>query len=232
MTLAGKTINGANALAIDPTTSTLWAILRLSGQAGRQLVTVDATTGVVTSIGNTGDAFAGLAFDSAGTLFGVTGDGASTPETLFTLSKTTAAPTLFLTLGNGTDGEAIAFNPADGQLYHLSGLGTAIFEKINLTTKAITPIPLSGVAYSEALAAAYDPSTGNFLVSADFFDANLYSLTPGGNRSLVGDLDHISRGLAFTPTIEAVPEPSSLVLVVLGGFGLLGYRWRRFRRAA
>src|SRR5439155_12783760 len=97
------------------------ALLRLQGQSGRQLVKIDSGTGVATSIGNTGDNFAGLAFDSNGTLYGVTGDGATVPETLYTLSTSDASKTLVCTLGNGSDGEVIAFNPDDGLLYHASG---------------------------------------------------------------------------------------------------------------
>jgi hypothetical protein len=82
ITLSGKTIFGANGLATDPGTGVLWAILKISGQSGRQLVTIDPDTGVATSVGNTGDRFAGLAFDSSGRLFGVTGDGAGVRENL------------------------------------------------------------------------------------------------------------------------------------------------------
>ena len=52
-------------------------------------------------------------------LYGVTGDGADTPESLFTIDITTAATTLVLALGNGSDGEEIA---SDGiLLLHASG---------------------------------------------------------------------------------------------------------------
>ena len=44
-------------------------------------VMFDPSTGVTTSIGDTGDRFTGLAFDSAGILYAVTGDGAGVLET-------------------------------------------------------------------------------------------------------------------------------------------------------
>src|SRR6266481_2470385 len=120
ITLAGKIVSFGNGLATHPITGQLFALLTLTGQSGRQLVIIDPATGVATSIGNTGDQFAGLAFNSSGTLFAVVGDkklsalGGLPPETLFTLSTSNAAPTQVLVLGHGNDGEAIAFNPRDG----------------------------------------------------------------------------------------------------------------------
>jgi len=79
ITLAGRTVNGANGLAKHPVTGQLFAILQISGQSGRELVGLDPTTGVATDIGNTGHNFAGIAFrrDSQGAvkLFGIAGTG-------------------------------------------------------------------------------------------------------------------------------------------------------------
>ncbi|MGK7874075.1 MAG: hypothetical protein AB4426_12405 [Xenococcaceae cyanobacterium] len=36
--------------------------------------------------------------------------------------RTDATPTFVTALGNGSDGEAIAFNPDDGLIYHWSGI--------------------------------------------------------------------------------------------------------------
>ena len=130
ITLAGKIVSFGNGLATHPVTGRLFALLTLVGQPGRQLVTINPRTGVATSIGNTGDQFAGLAFNSSGTLFAVTGDKKNSagaglpPETLFTLNTSNAAPTQVLVLGRGNDGEAIGFNPNDGLIYHASGNDT------------------------------------------------------------------------------------------------------------
>jgi len=130
ITLTGKGVSFGNGLATHPVTGELFALLKLDGQTGRQLVKIDPATGVATSIGDTGDQFAGLAFNSSGTLFAVVGDkknsagGGLPPETLFTLNTTNAAPTQVLVLGRGNDGEAIGFNPSDGLLYHASGNDT------------------------------------------------------------------------------------------------------------
>ena len=117
----------------------------------------------------------------------------------------------------------------NGLMYHWSGLGTPnvdeIFESINLQTKTTAPITLNGVDYSEALAGTFQETTRTFLISADFSDAKLYRVTPRGPNvfvSLVGDLDHQSKGLAFV-----VPEPTmaatvlSCILWLFAGVG----RW-------
>ena len=110
--LAGKVVSFGTGLATHPVTGQLFALLTLTGQPGRQLVTINHATGVATSIGNTGDQFAALAFNSSGTLFAVVGDkknaagGGLPSETLFTLNTSNAAPTQVLVLGRGNDGEA------------------------------------------------------------------------------------------------------------------------------
>ena len=54
----------------------------------------------------------------AGFVYGVTGDGAISSETLYALSLVDASSSLVTGLGAGNDGEAIAFNPDNGSLYH------------------------------------------------------------------------------------------------------------------
>ena len=55
-------------------------------------------------------------------LIGVTGDGATTPESLFALNMANASATFLMSLGHGQDGETIAFNPVNGLIYHASGI--------------------------------------------------------------------------------------------------------------
>ena len=139
ISLTGKTVEKANGLAANAQ-GQLFGLLKLQGQNGRELVTINSDTGVATSVGNTGDSFAGLSFDNIGTLYGITGDGASIDETLFVLDQNNATPIVFLTLGNGDDDEAIAFNLDDGLLYHASGKLDQVFESIDANTNAITNI--------------------------------------------------------------------------------------------
>ena len=90
----GETIFQGNGLATHPLTGELWAILQASSAGGRVLATIDPATGQVTRIGDTGDNFAAIAFNSAGDLFGATGNGAAVPEALFTLSTLDGTTTL------------------------------------------------------------------------------------------------------------------------------------------
>jgi hypothetical protein len=220
ITLTGRGVSFGNGLATHPVTGELFALLKLDGQTGRQLVKIEPATGVATSIGDTGDQFAALAFNSSGTLFAVVGDkknsagGGLPPETLFTLNTSNAAPTQVLVLGRGNDGEAIGFNPNDGLIYHASGNDTGgdgcapfdpsvcveIFESVNPNTLGVTNIPLSGAyvplteSYSEATALTH--LSGNILLLTDI-DQNLYQITTSGVVTFVGGLDHVAKGLAF-----------------------------------
>ena len=146
-------IFGGTGLATNPLTGELFAILKLDSDddeeddpKARTLVTVNPETGVATIIGSMGDAFAGIAFSSLGILFGVTGDGADDDETLFTLSKSDGSATRLCELGNGSDGESLAFNSDDGTLYHASG---GILETVD--NSGTDPCTVTNVALSPAL---------------------------------------------------------------------------------
>src|SRR4029450_13580853 len=58
ITLTGRGVSFGNGLATHPVTGELFALLKLDGQTGRQLVKIEPATGVATSIGDTGDQFA------------------------------------------------------------------------------------------------------------------------------------------------------------------------------
>jgi hypothetical protein len=214
--LPGFTVDRANGLATHPTTGELFALLGIAldatcpGSVGplsrqRRLVKINPATGVATSIGNTGDCFAALAFHTNGTLYGVTGDGAGTPAALFTINTTTAAPTFLMFLPNSSgDGEALAFNPNDGLLYHLSGRissGPRVFQSINPATLVVTNIPLSGSDSDEFTALTH--STGSFL-AAERLGA-FFSITTGGFRTLLGSTASDTKGLAFVTTTPSGP---------------------------
>ncbi len=104
-----NTITIGNALALDETTSKLFAVVTFPGQMAQHLVTVDPTTGAATYVGDLLDRFAGLTFDLTGQMYGVTGDGATVPETLYLIEKNTAAKTLATALGAWPEASAISF---------------------------------------------------------------------------------------------------------------------------
>ena len=86
--LAGFTITGINGMAFDPVGYKTYVIAKVSGVTGRVLCTIDLPTGVCTEVGNLGDNFSSLTFSKNGQLFGVTGNGATVPETLYLIDKT------------------------------------------------------------------------------------------------------------------------------------------------
>ena len=69
----------------------------------------------------------------------MSGDGGSPAETLYTVNTSNAALTLQFALGNGADGETIAFH-GNGLMYHSSGNASAEFESVNVDTQVVTPI--------------------------------------------------------------------------------------------
>jgi len=141
ITLEGKTVNGGQGAAIDPTTGTLWAIVKTCSNdddkcisnvadggckfCSRELVTIIPASGDATSIGVLGDKYAGLEFKSDGTLLGLTGDGAKDSTRINELSKTDASVVSFVCdlntsdISGADDGES--FVNANGVFIHFSG---------------------------------------------------------------------------------------------------------------
>ncbi len=222
ITLPGRNVRGCNGMAKDPTTGVCYVVLNVTEPETtnpRILAVVNPFTGQAREIGNTGDAFSSIAFDSSGTLYGVTGNGGSNPETLFTINKNTGVPTFFQTLGNGGDGEVIAFNPVDGLMYHNSG---DVFESINLSTGVITPILDD---YGERTAMVHQ--SGNVFLVANF--AAFESITTTGVQQNIGDFDIDMKGLAFdcgipTGLARPIPTLSEWGLIAMAGvLGLVGF---------
>ena len=181
------------------------------GLSGRALATVCPITGAATFIGDTGDSFAGIAFDSSGTLWGVTGDGGFTSESLYTISTSDGSATFVTSLGNGDDGEMLAYNSVDGLLYHGSGnLSFAatpdIFETIDPSDPTATPvdIPLGLPLNNDETNAvsAFQPGIGAFYWGSGCCSASansLYTASATGAAVLIGGLDHTPKGLAVLP---------------------------------
>lgn len=199
VTLPGFTVTRSQALAYRPTSGFLYAVIQTSDN-NRRLVSINPATGVATNIGILSQNISSLAFRPDGSLIGVSGDGASIPETLFSISTTDATLTQLFALGNGADGETIAFHP-NGLLYHSSGNGTALFESVDVDTMTVTPI---GSAAGEAFAMGYSPDLGQMFLSD--INGNLFTVDiTTGVRTLVGNIPSVSnnRGLAFAPPATA-----------------------------
>ncbi len=186
-TLAGETVRGVNGIAKDPTTGTAYAVVK-PATGGRLLCTVALETGALTLVGDLEDRFAAIAFRADGQLFGLTGDGADVPHTLYTIDKATAAKTVAATLGNGGDGEMFAYNPVDEHFYHWSGNGTVVFEKFPATAPhTITNIPVTGTPGEMfgAVWRATGTAGGEFVGSN--ISSQLVTVTTDGVHTVVAD---------------------------------------------
>jgi len=219
ITLPGETVDGVNGLATNPRTGELYALLKLLSRPTRELAIINPATGEALSIGDTGDKFAAIAFDCSENLYGVTGDGASTPETLYALDRIDATPTLLTALGRGDDGEALGFNPADGLLYHASGnfFGTLIFESIDPGTLTTVDIPIGPpLTQGQVQALTYWPSQGELLWKHTETPGPLYRVTTSGMATFLGNMDHQPKGLSFVGVGLGCPDR---VRVLINGNG-------------
>ena len=145
-----------------------------------------------------------LAFRIMGVLWAVSGDGGSPAETLYTVNTSTAALTLQFALGNGADGETIAFH-GNGLMYHSSGNASAEFESVNVDTQVVIPI---GTAVGEMFAMGYNPTNGQLYgsdIASDLFTIDIAT----GARTTIGFINgpDDNRGLAFVSTVCPSPAP-------------------------
>jgi hypothetical protein len=155
--IANDSVLGINGLATDPTDGTVYAIVRLRDAADRKrrdLVTINLNSLMASSLGTLSeDGVASLAFYPNGTLYAATGDGATNPESLWRVDKTDASMTLIIPMGDGDDGEAIAYIPA-----HLGGtLAVAASDGVALFADLMIDAPADGytlIATAPGLTAA------------------------------------------------------------------------------
>ncbi len=199
VTMPNFTPTGVNSITRHPVSGVVYAVVKMA--SGRRLATLDLATGVATDIGALGANFSSIAFTPDGaTLYGVTGDGATPPETLFTIDPATATTTLVQALGNGADGELIAFDGA-GTLYHWSGNGTLVTETIQIG-EGVTNLPfaLSGEMFGAVWWGFHTDAEGNpdpvMLLSTINSNFRTFSPTKGYSEAM-GSLPNDGRGLVF-----------------------------------
>ena len=220
ITLSGKTIKAGTGLATNPLTGDLYGILNLQGQTGRDLVKINQTTGVATSIGDTGRFFAGIAFDDTGTLYGVTGlrgdeiDGKR--ESLFTISLSDATVTYVCGLGTSGFDESFAFNPNDNLFYHMSGSASEPFEKFdggefNCSTQIISrTLPAT---YSRSHALTWWPSENVFLRTGSGI---LFSVAPNSTTPV-----EIGSNVGLNPSLVLAINGTTETLYGFGSTGVI-----------
>jgi hypothetical protein len=214
ISLEGFTVTGVNSVTVHPNLAapndalngTVFAILKVAGVSGRVLATLNPDTGEATAVGNLGDNFASLTFREDGQLFGATGDGATVRETLYLIDKTNATKMLAATMGNGADGEVIAYNPVDDFIYHWSGTAPVVFEKLQSQAPyVVTGIPVIGVPNGEIFGAVWDPCqprSDGVGTALGFIGSNInenynFWFTTGQVSSVLGSSPDNTRGLAL-----------------------------------
>lgn len=198
----GGTISGFNGVAVHPTTGVVYVIARVNG--GRYLATVDVEDAVVSRIGNLGDNFAAIAFDDDGTLYGFTGDGATTASSLFSINPSDASKTLLASYAAGGDGEALAFNPDDGLLYRATGDDVYAIDPSDPTNP--TTIFEDNTDLPDGCATALYHESGADFLWACFADLYSLNMSSGEGVYLAGIIESSKGFFAFSPapSLESV----------------------------
>lgn len=173
VTLNGNPIDGFTGMAIHPTNGYVYAVAKVGSNF--HLVTYNASEQSLTSVGILPDKFAGITFHSNGTLYGITGDGADNPETLYSINTGNATAAFVVSPGTGSDGEAIAFNVVDQRIYRYGGGG--LLQKIDLGTSQVIVVSTTMSVANWAHALYHRPATNDFIFAAGDI---IYSMTPTG----------------------------------------------------
>ena len=82
-------VEGCTGMALDPVSGDVFVLAKVGSET--RLATIDLGTGVLTERATFTEKFAGIVFDATGTLYGITGDGSNTPETLYTIDPVSGA---------------------------------------------------------------------------------------------------------------------------------------------
>jgi len=216
LTLASFTVNGANSISWNPVNGLYYAIIRTGiGSAPRRLATVDPETGICTDIGDMGAAFSSLTFSPTGTLYAMGGQGSGAfSERLYSINTSNGTPTFLAgPFPLGADGEVIAYNSTDNNIYHWSGNSTALMEKIDAVTFIATPVPQSGAAHGEIFGAVYK-GAGEFYAT-DIASRALIITSAGVVSVVASGLPDDIRGLGYGDPLLPV-ELSSFTSIVNG----------------
>jgi hypothetical protein len=171
----------------------VWYGLEYIAAGAGNLVTIDTTTGAMTTIGNlpglaAGHTVTGLSWNKVNsTMYALSTNG--TVGTLYTINLSTSALT---TIGNTTGSSLpidMSFNNA-GTLYSVD-IGTDALNILSTTTGAATPVGPLGVDLNFAQGMCFDPSTDSLFLAAYNSTLSLGQLmrcnTSTGAATLIGN---------------------------------------------
>jgi hypothetical protein len=179
------------------------------------LVTIDRSTGISTTIGALPVNSESLAFRSDGTLF------EATYTDLYVVDRSTADSTLLGSMGLGVNADNIRFDDA-GRLFVMSTDSNSLLYTVNQITGATTLVGASGVGDTSLGAFIGGTFYGTNQVGTDDHIVRIDPVTALGTEGALTDNIYI---FALDPT--SVPEPGTLWLL---GAGMIAVAvWRKYR---
>lgn len=242
LSISGISSEGCLGLAQDPTDLTWYAIIQSGGD--RYLSTIDPSTGLGTSLGDTGDKVNSITIKPDGTLYASIGTGGTDNDSLNTLNKSTGALTKVceFPVSSGLK-NVFGYDFTNDIFYRVSGesfAGMLLEEVTNESTCAVSTIPITGdVPFLGQLNFEFQDfewHTGDglfYVLTKDNGggDTDYSSLTLGGVMTFISDnvSSEAWKGLAFEVTVGAGSPPvygtqipnefaqaNSIALTVLG----------------
>lgn len=215
--IPGQVITGITGISIEPSTGNFWLLAYFSGVAAPFLLYHDPVNSFTGVAGNTFLDFITMEFEPSGELLAVSGDTATPPNSLCTLSLITGAPLDVCSYGNGDEGEAIAYHVGEARMYHASGALALVFETedpagtlpcnvvpIDVSTSALVGAPVTGLAWW--------PSVNAFVWARTVGGTStLFRVTSTGAVSLIGPIGHAASGFAVVETPTPCPPGDNFI---------------------
>ncbi|MDA9986666.1 hypothetical protein N9E11_01410 [Crocinitomicaceae bacterium] len=164
-------IIGFTGMAMNQMNSNVYVVAKYQG-GGRFLAKLDLATSVALKIGDLTDKISSISFSGDGALYGITGDGGSNPNRLYSIDLTNAELTEKADLSGDedSDGEALAFNTSDDFMYRMAGEEFLYkIDMTNFTTTLVTSQLLDDGASGHAM---YYNGTNFITLSADICTMN------------------------------------------------------------
>lgn len=162
---------GFTGMAMNQTNSNVYVVAK-SANGSRFLAKLDLATSVALKIGDLTDQISSISFSGDGALYGITGDGGSNPNRLYSIDLTNAEMTERADFSGDqdNDGEALAFNTSDGFMYRMAGEEFLYkIDMTNFTSTLVTNQLLDDGASGHAM---YYNGTNFITLSADICTMN------------------------------------------------------------
>jgi hypothetical protein len=194
--LPGETVVRGHALATDPISGEIVMVLELAGRPplDSSLATIDPYSGDARLIGDLGDVFSSITFDSRGTLWGMTPTWARLPSALHTVDPATAIPSFRASLPGGDGGEEIAYQEDADLLWHVAGASARVQETVDPQSLALSPVPITGLPWARPTSVFYDTEALWFIMACD---SVMYRIYRDGLATQFSISDHTINGLTY-----------------------------------